>query len=86
MVEIGDGAVEFALRQREAAAIAEAARVTRIEADRLIEIRARVGQIALGAERHAAVVVQNGEIDRRVAAGIDQRRAGSDTLLDGRAP
>jgi hypothetical protein len=57
-----------------------------IEADRLVEIRTRIGQVALGAERNAAVVMQNGEIDRRVAAGIDQRRAGSDALLDGRAP
>ena len=86
LVEIGDGAVEIALREREVAAIGIGARVTRIETDRLVEIRARVGRIALGAERHAAVVVQNGEIDRRVAAGIDQRRAGSDALLDRRAP
>ena len=75
-VEIGDGAVEVVLRQLHAAAFGESARVVGIELDRFGEFVERAGEVAFGAQRHAAIVMQDGEIGRLIAARIDQRRAG----------
>ncbi len=39
-----------------------------------------------GAQRHAAIVVEDGEIDAFIAAGVDQGRARRHSLLDRSAP
>ena len=85
-IEIGDGAVHVVLRQPHAAAIGVCPRIVGIELDRFREIAERAGKVALGAHRHAAIVMQDGEIGRLIAAGIDQRRAGGDSLVVGGAP
>ena len=40
----------------------------------------------MAAHRHAAIVMQDGEVGRLIAAGIDQRRAGGDSLVIAGAP
>jgi hypothetical protein len=85
-VEVGDGAVQVVLRQPHAAAVGKGPRVVGIEPDRRGEIVERAGEVAFGAHCHAPIVMQNSEIGRLVAAGIDQRRAGGNSLVTGGAP
>src|SRR5208282_6633071 len=85
-VEISDGAVQVVLCQAYAAAVGEGTRVAGIEFGRFREIVERIGEVAIGAHYHAPIVMQDGEIGWLIAAGIDQRRAGRDSLLIGGAP
>lgn len=85
-IEVDNSAVRVVLRQPHAAAIGVCPRVVGIELDRLRELAERACKVTFGAHRHTAIMMQDGEIERLVAAGIDQRRAGSDSLVVGGAP
>ena len=71
-------------RQKQAATVGEGPGVARIECNRVVEVLARAGKVAFRPIGAAAVVMQDGEVDRLVTAGVDQSRAGRDAFVDRR--
>ena len=72
-VEIGNRAVQIVLHQPRAAAVGVGPRIIRIELDGFGKIVDRAGNVALGAQCHAAVVTQNGEVGRLITAESRER-------------
>ena len=84
LVEIRDGAVVLAALVEGVAAIRPGARVVAVEPDRLVVVRDRRREVAAGALRDAAVVVDDGAVAFVVAVRGEQGGAGLDLAFRAR--